>query len=211
MLNPRIVGAWDGTHIWLQWDALGGPSQTGGVSYEARLRFSESGVDWGEWQSSIKPPRAWFSYNAQNRTPGIYVQADVNDGLGAQWERALGAKFIRSVCRFAISSERRRLHFIEGTAFHSVVDGAACSYKLTEEIEVEPGQTLELDMVALASGPWAQIDNAGDFLLRPGLGVRVTNLEPSRNDLELTGVDFSQITAAKRDGPIALVALPRPT
>jgi hypothetical protein len=225
MLNPFIVGAWDGTHIWLQWNppsieaTEGKPLLRDGGGkrqvYEVRFRFAPGSGEFGEWLPSRMVERYWLVYNAQNLKPGCYAQAEISDGIETGWQRALGAKFVRSVCRLSISSERRTLHYPFdkkgglGVIFHAVVDGAACAYCAQEEIEVPAGKTREYDCVALASGPWAQIDNAGDFLLRPGLGVTVTNIEPSRNDLEPTGLDFTQLVAAKRDGPISVVALPK--
>lgn len=207
MLNPRIVGAWDGTHVWLQWDAE--PDRPASSLYEIRLAINNGGPNWGEWmEPRVTSQRAWKAVNLQQFKPGIYVVAEVAGPDG--WERARGAKFVRSVCKFSISATRRPVHWPYderngGAIFHAVVDGAGCSYMAKEEIEVQVGETIEVELEALSSGPWAQIDNAGDFLLRPALGVTVTNVEPSRNDLELIGVDFAQLTAAKRDGPIALV------
>jgi len=209
MLNARIVGAWDGTHVWLQWDPPS-PEATAGepALYEVRLRFGDKNTgQWEEWQSIRKSRRAWLSLNVQSHAPGALVQADIS--AGETWERALAAKFVRSLCRFVISSEKKAVHFLKGMTMHAVVDGMGCSYKLREEIEVGAGQQVETEMEALASGPPAQIDRPFDFLLRPGLGVKVTNIEPSRNDVDLMGVDFVELIASKRDGPVALVAVPK--
>lgn len=211
MLNPLIIGAWDGTHVWLQWTPI---ESDGRPAYEVRFRYAPQDGQFGDWLPSRMVERYWLVHNVQNLKPGFYVQAEISDGIESGWQRALGAKFLRSRCRFVVTSGRRTVHYpfdkrSGGAIFHAVVDGAACAYCAQEEIEVPAGEVREYEFIALASGPWAQIDNAGDFLLRPGLGITVTNTGPSTNDLEPLGVDFAQLSVVKRDGPISIAALPK--
>jgi hypothetical protein len=207
-MNPRIVGEWDGTHVWLQWE----PMEVEDVVYEVRFSLRQQGAnEWQDWPSIIRPPRAWMTYFV-SKPFGTGVQARVlalQDRVVVEgWEMAEEAKFIRSVCRFSITSTKKPIHFIEGVNFHARVDGAVCSYKLKEEIEVAAGETKEVEMEAVASSGWAQIDNPGDFLIRPALGVTIQNIEPSQGDLELTGRDFTELKVMKRDGPFTMVVTP---
>ena len=233
-LSPFIVAHWDGTHIWLQWDAGDAPAATG---YEVRLRFRKSGeTEWEPWKPTIKATKPWLTYPS-NRLIGTQVQGEVRpvvagvspakleDNAGglpaAGWERAVPAKFVRSRCLFEISSQQKDLHYVEGMMFHCHVDGAACSYRLTEEIEINAGETRQVELEAVASSGYAQLDKPGDFLLRPGLGITIRNVAPSHSDVEpmagapisvrpgLWSRDFAVVDVAPRDGPVT-IAFMRP-
>jgi hypothetical protein len=108
------------------------------------------------------------------------------------------AEFLQSECDFEISSAQKRLYFpIDphgvSAVFVSTVDGAACAYELRQELEVLPGEAKKVTLRAHFQSGWSQLDRENHFDLRPSLGVRIRNLEPSRNDLRLTGADFTRI------------------
>lgn len=208
-MHPFMVAFWDGTNVWLQWDP--GPEASG---YEVRIRFRKEGeAVWEDWLPTIKTRYAWTIYPS-NRKVGTRVQAEVRraqpgrDQTEMEWERATPAKFIRSRCLFEFSSQRSDLYYEKGVMFHCHVDGAACSYRLPEEIEIKRGQKQLIELEAVASSGFAQLDRAGDFLLRPGLGIVIRNIAPSHSDLEwIGGSDYAVLEVAPRDGPVTLAFL----
>lgn len=212
-MNPFLVGFWDGTNVWVQWDPIPDVRE-----YEVRLRFRKKGEpQWEDWRPTIKVRQVWTIYPS-NRLTGTEVQAEVRlvwpgeapePPVPGEWARATPAKFVRSRCLFEFSSTRSRIHYVEGVMIHCHVDGAACSYRLTEEIEVHPGETKQVELEAVASSGFAQLDEPGDFEVRPGLGIVIRNIAPSHSDLEplLSGRDFAVVEVAPRDGPVTLAFL----
>jgi hypothetical protein len=200
-MNSYVVGEWDGTHLWFQWDG------DADKRYEIQLRFRRDAAgEWGDWQPSIRPSKNWFVHWI-GQPLGTVVQAQIRervDDNSGDWSPVLEAKFVRSLCKFELSSKSKELHFVEGTCFHCRVDGAVCSYRLTEEIEIGAGETKTAELEAVASDGFAQLDKENDFYLRPALGVVIRNVEPSRNDVEATGRDFTEVKVGKRDGPFTM-------
>lgn len=208
-MNPTIVGAWDGTHIWLQWDATDAPR-----GYDVSLRFKSQKVkEWGDWQPPIHSMRPWLSAGT-TRTIGTQVQAriavteDAKKVENFDWVNAVEAKFNRCLCNFEFASSKKNYHFVEGTNFHCTVDGAVCSYSLTNEIEVALGTKVVSEMKAMGPTGFAQLDNENDFYIRPALGLTIRNTESSREDVEATGRDFTVLSVMR--GPITLAVKKRP-
>lgn len=196
-MNAFIVAAWDGTHAWIQWDS------DLDAAFELRIRFGKAAGEWGDWSPLISSRRSWLIYPVYEKV-GSAIQVEVRRAGEEEWTRAREAEFEKCVCKFRISSEKKLLHYPEGVKFHTAVDGAVCSYQLLREIEIAPGGSELVDMVALNAEGHAQLDKEGDFLIRPALGVRITNVEPSRDDLKIQDRDFAIISKVKRDGGYAI-------
>jgi hypothetical protein len=207
MLNPVIVGKWESSTIWLQWDA-----QESGVKVRLRMRPGERGalmevdqsqrMEWGGWRNIVTNPRkpGWLKVPVHRSDWDIQAQLSVD---GQSWETAKEAVFGKSRCKFLIESEEIRV-ISEGSIIAAVVDGAVCSYKIASEIKVQPGAPVEVDLESEASTPWAQIDNTGDFSAKI-LGCTIRNLSISSGGLgELTGRDFTTTSFLTQETPVRI-------
>lgn len=201
-MNAFIVGASDGSHLWMQWDEQDAPD-----GYEVRLSYG-NGPEWSERTPAMHCRQAWLSFNP-HLPAGTLATGEVRVRGVSRWTDMEEAKFTRSRCLFLFTSTRKRVVYLKGSMFHSAVDGAACSYKLTADLEVPEGEFREVEMEAVASSGWAQLDATRDFVLRPDIGVEIVNLLPSQNDVEPTGRGFTVIEPMKIDGPATIAFLPR--
>jgi hypothetical protein len=197
MLNPLICGTWDGCSAWLQWTPL---DSSGAAEYEIELRYRRTGNDpWGGWMR-ISPRQGPKSIWAVVPTwkEGWQCQARVRvkteeAAPEANWELASEVTFTRCSALFEFSSSKYDAHFHAGTVFHSQVDGAACAYELKEELEVKIGVPARTRMEATGTSGYFQLDHAGHFIVRPSFGVVIQNIEPSVEDVQLTGRDYTEI------------------
>lgn len=208
-MRVYICGTWDGTNLWLQWS-----DEAPEAGYHVRIRLRENETkEWEPWQPVASSDPAFDSADPFRRSwivvptwrAGWMAEAAVKIATGEEWVQAQEVTFLRSRCRFRFSTERRPLRYAKGEEFHSIVDAGGCHYALQEELWLEPGQSADMELVATMDSGFCQIDHAGDFEMRPALGVLIKNLEPSRNDVEMTGREFTVIQPTARKSPIKIV------
>ena len=219
-----LCGLWDGMHLWVQWDDT---APDAGYRLQVRLRPNDQAA-WEAWRDvSAKPlRRAWAvvplwreGWAAQarvavaeelkvDRTPSALVEsleipdAALNSQLSTlNWSPATEVTFQHARCAFEIATETTRVHYLHGTEFSTKVDGAPCHWRLDDDVELEPGEKVRLEMTAGATG-YSQLDRAGHFDLRPAPGLRIRNLEPSVDDVRETGRDFTMLAPRPRDAPL---------
>jgi hypothetical protein len=213
MLNPLLCGKWDGCSVWLQWEQpVGDP-----IAYELQIRLRLPNAPWLENWMTVIPLQGEKSHWAVVPTwkEGWECQARVrikraeSENAPAEcWETASEVTFRRCSALFEFKTEKYDQHFLKNAVFNSQVDAAPCSYMLTEEIEVKPGAPVSTRMESIGSSGYHQLDYAGHFELRPTFGLVITNTEPSHDDVEPTGRDFTLIEAKPQDGPVAMVVTP---
>jgi hypothetical protein len=190
-----VVGAWDGTHLWLQWQAQVA------LDFEVQFALRKPGAsEWEEWLTAFRVRQMFSSFTPQ-RAVGTEAIARVRHVGEEQWTEAVEATFAKSRCLFEFSSKYKTMHYIAGSEFHRVVDGAACSYRLLREIEVFAGAKIQAEVEAIAASGWSQLDRPGDFMIRPSYGVVIRNVVPSSNDVVATGLTHTTLQA-KREGAI---------
>jgi hypothetical protein len=205
MLNPLIVGRWDGSNVWLQWT----PPLSGLTAL--RMRYRRPGeTEWMDWiDTNIPwPMRGGKSFlrlpiHKQNWQAEAQM-AEWKPGA-MEWEPALAARFTKCTAKFEFLSERR-WSFEAGTIFNAVVDGAGTGWRLLEAAEFIPGRPSPIvEMQATQSTGVHQLDYAGHLRAQPELGLWITNTEASREDCELLGGSTVTIEPAPLDGPVAFV------
>lgn len=204
MLNPKICGKWDGCALWLQWQPLGED-----VSYDLELRYRTADKEWTEW-TRVVMPQGEKSYWGVLPTykEGAMAQARVARAGTDDFEIANEVHFRKCTCLFEISSEKLKQHFPKGTIFHAQVDAAACAFELEEEILVEPGKPVCVRLLSKDASGYQQLDHENHLDIRPLYGVRIRNLEPSVDDIEETGRDFTVIEPKPMD-VMTLTVTPR--
>jgi len=202
--SPLICGKWDGVNLWVQWDALAEGAEVGWFLEVALSLHLTDPITW-EAKGGTAPLRQTWMVLPTFRE-GWWARARVRVAReGAEWVSAQEVTFARSRCLFEIASERRTVHYVPGTQFAAVVDGASCVYELGEEIEVRPGEAYEGEMqVAVGSG-YCQLDHENHFLMRPSLGLTIRNLAPSVDDVEPTGQSWTQLTRMEERPPLVIV------
>lgn len=200
MLTPLLCGRFDGTHLWVQWSPV--PMASG---YMLEVRWRRPGAEWGPWRRTggNKMARTWLVVPMWKL--GAEVQARVSLADAEEWELAREVDFRKARARFEISSERRVMMIAAGTTLAAQVDGHACGYVVPRDVEAGPGAPVEVECEASMSTGFCQLDRPEHFDIRPMLGVRIRNLEPSRNDVAETGRDFTELLPREPDGPILLV------
>lgn len=216
-LNPQLCGEWDGCSLWLQWTPAD-PDEKTLYELQIRLRKNES-AEWPEWMTIVPRQgerKCWAviptwkqNWQAQARVrikPSASAEAMADD---AGWEPASEVTFNRCTCLFEFTSEKAEAHFPAGTTFHCQVDAAACSYELLEEINVPAGGKVRSEMGAVGASGYFQLDHPGHFDFRPIFGVRITNLEASKEDVAPTGRDFTVIQQKEVPDPISFAVTPR--
>lgn len=200
MLNPYLVGRWNGISLWLQWT----PQEPN--RYDLRLRFFKPGAaDWTPWTEMLRPWPIERSYHALPiHHQGWRIQAEVAlhpEGDGELiWERALAATFARSVAGFRMETERK-VTFPKGRVFAAQVDEFVASYELGAEMMLEAGETRDFTMNAAQLTGGCQLDRPEHFDTRPMPGIRLWNLAPSENDLMPLGGDEVVMEPASPGGP----------
>lgn len=202
MNHVYFTGQFDGCNLWMQWD-LGAAE---GIGYRVQWRSRLPGGEWGEWQTLGQiVTRPWLSLPLWRE--GHEVQAAVaEDREGAPIVQAQEVTFRKPFCRFELRNERpiggRVARFEPGTKFICTVDEAPCAYVLQDDLLLEPGESSETVMLAASAVGWSQLDAPDDFFIRPALGVVLRNVEPSTQDVEPTGRDYTVMQAVKPDGPM---------
>lgn len=211
-LSPQICALWDGHNIWLQWtpaDAWLPEAPVDDPAYAVRiaLRRNESDV-WEDWTniSAPSPITKCFRVIPVWRE-GWQVKAQV--ALIApgelQWEQAQEVTFSRCTARFRFTSENSIFRADKGKKIGGSLDGAACVYQTTEFVEASPGHPFETTLEAVQLTGWAQLDHPGHLLVRPRVGVEITNIAPSENDTTPTGRNFSVLARAQPGGAFCIV------
>lgn len=201
-----LCGLWDGMHLWVQWDDT---APDAGYRLQVRLRPNDQAA-WEPWRDVCAKPlrRAWAvvplwreGWAVQARVAGL-ADAALNFQLSTlNWSPATEVTFQHARCAFEIATETTRVHYFSGTEFSTKVDGAPCHWRLDDDVELEPGEKVRLEMTAGATG-YSQLDRAGHFDLRPAPGLRIRNLEPSVDDVRETGRDFTVLAPRPRDAPL---------
>lgn len=194
-MNVYLAGEWDGINLWLQWEDV---SPDKGYEVQVRCEDLPQWTDWKTLFGHAPYKRSWAV--AALHCEGHKVEARVRAMGSTDWWPAQEVKFKKSRCSFEIASTQNALHLLEGTRFTACVDGAVATYVLSEEIEIPAGGSAHVEMTALQSTGYCQLDSAGHFLLRPSLGVTVKNIGPSVEDIEETGRDFTIMAHRKPDG-----------
>jgi hypothetical protein len=198
-VNAFIVGAWDGTHIWTQWDAQFADE------YEVQYACRRTGArQWENWREPFVVRESWHVFNPHRR--GVQVLARVRRARQGGWSEAKEAIFGKSKCLFEFASRDRTLYYREGAAFTCYVDGAACCYHLTRELEVPQGESRKVWMEAAAASGWSQLDRPSHFSIRPSLGVVIRNVSLSENDLLPLTRGFTEL-AVRQGGPVTMALL----
>lgn len=190
-MKAYLCGAWDGTNLWVQWDDL--ESEKG---YRLEVRYRTPGKDWQKWmpiESTGPYKRTWIvvptwheGWDAQARV-GLFGEED--------WVMAQEVTFLRSRCLFEFSTTTRRMVYKPPGDFSAIVDAAACTYRLEREVDIEPGDTVQVEMTAARLSGYCQLDYAGHFEINPNKGVVIRNVAPSEDDVDETGRDFTKIEA----------------
>jgi hypothetical protein len=211
LLSPKMCGAWDGIHLWLQWDDA---APEVGCRLQIRTRPADS-PEWTGWLDAggAKPlRRPWISlpvmregHFAQARVCAEIVPPPWSGGSGDLWQDAGEVTFLKSRAPFEFLAGARPAHYLPGSEFGAIVDGAACVYVLQEEVELAPGERAEAAMESFLATGFAQLDAPGDFTLRPSMGRIIRNLAPSENDTEATGRDETRLVALPRRAPVKAV------
>jgi hypothetical protein len=112
-----VVGAWDGTHLWLQWQAQVA------LDFEVQFALRKPGAsEWEEWLTAFRVRQMFSSFTPQ-RAVGTEAIARVRHVGEEQWTEAVEATFAKSRCLFEFSSKYKTMHYIAGSEFHRVVDG----------------------------------------------------------------------------------------
>ena len=203
-LEPKIVGKWDGHHLWIQWNDAA-PQQ----GYAIQARYSSDGKKWTPW-IRVGGPGAWKPCWIKIPTwkEGWVAQAQVAlFSKTPEWEPAEVAEFDRSAADFSISnSSNQKVTFVKGDTFHCQVDGEACAYNLLADVEISVGKTVRgVKMESVQSGGFNQLDAPGHFTIRPLFGVTIENESPSENDLMIIGGETVKMAALpKPDGPLSI-------
>lgn len=208
-MNVHLCGLWDGANLWLQWDDVWPDA-----GYLIRLRLRTAGQAWGDWMAieHHRPyPRNWIVIPCGNKQ-GWEAQAAVSVALaGEEWVPCQEVTFLQSRCLFAFLSTRRPILYARGSVFHAVVDSAACHYALLEDLQLETGVPVQATMVSASTSGYAQLDYPGHFNLSGAtLGLTIQNVEPSVEDVQPTGRDFTALAPLVRKEPLRLVLGSRP-
>ena len=154
MITPIICGAWDGCHVWIEWD--GGP---------ATVEFSSLDEDQIHFYRKIESGKNWIHVPVHEAAKSrIMAKVSIGDEIAAAEE----AEFDRAECDFQITAGTAPLDFPKGVMFVRPVDGAVCGYKLLEPLKLDAGATVKLTLNAVQVNPWAHLDNPGDFQLEIG-------------------------------------------
>lgn len=202
-LRPLICGKWDGTALWVQWDAVGD-----GVSYEMQVRYRNNSprggaesAEWGDWIRTV-PPQGERSHWGVVPTwkEGWSVEMRVRVKGEEEFETAREVTFTQCSAPFEISTTKYDLNFVAGHIFHSQVHGAACAYQSREAIQLKAGTlSHRVTLYAMGTGGYFQLDKPGDFELSPTIGAKMHNTGPSVDDVKETGRDFTVIEAKAFD------------
>lgn len=200
-LDPLIVGRWNGTALWIQFNAGEAPE---GFCVEINVRPTVDGE--GRWVTLDKgrSRKNWLVVPIWKEGQWVEARVGIN-GCDGEPEPAREAVFRRPSCVFGFAAGPKPLRYAAGTMFHAQVDSAACGYRLAEDFEIGPGEEGRATMVSILSTGFAQLDYEGHFDLRPGHGVRIWNIGPSENDLEITGRTGTVLARLPLDGPMAMV------
>lgn len=201
LLEPIVIGKWNGHSMWLQWNQVEAPD---GYRVEFLRPAPNAGEDRWKLLDAGRTRKNWRVVPMWCEGQVVMVRVRVN-GAFTEPEIAMEAVFRKCTCVFAVQAGPQPISYGKGTMFHAQVDSAACGYQLLEDLEIEPLQVARATVVSLISSGFAQLDHEAHFDLRPGNGVRIWNVEPSENDLEMTGRNYTVLERLPMDGPMTLV------
>jgi hypothetical protein len=209
MYHPFIIGAWDGSHLWLQWLPV-----FRAKGYLVRVRYRQPGRKrWGAWirlgaglitEESIKVPA--------HSKGGWEAQAQVKTYGEKEWKTAKPAEFARASCEFEFVSRGRKVTFQAGETIHCIVKGESCAYRFREGFELPEGGKCTAILKAVRSAPGNRLQRAGDFRIAPAFDLEIRNVGPSENDVAvIVGESAARIHPLTPDGEMtaAFGRLPR--
>ena len=175
-MHPAFLCAhWDGNHIWIQW-----PSGVESVQWRVRKNGSS---DWEEWKTIDKSDLERFWRVIPTWKEGYEVQAATL--TGSTWTLAEPCRFNLSSAMFSLKNKTTSPFVVpSGSLFHSVVDGAACTYTNSREITIPAGEVVHARLTTLHASGYSQLDHPGHFQCESE-EVLVRNIEPSDDDLYL--------------------------
>ena len=210
-MNPYIIGAWDGSHLWLQWTPV--PKAKG---YLVRVRYRRPSCKvgskrWGAWirlgAGLITEP----SMKVTAHKDGWEAQAQVACFGSKKWENATPAEFSRSRCEFEFASRGRKVTFQAGETIHCIVKGESCAYRFREGFELPEGGKCTAVLEAVRSAPGNRLERAGDFRIAPAFDLEIRNVGPSENDVAVIQESVAKIHPLTPDGEMtaAFGSLPR--
>ena len=209
---------------WRQWLVLGNPT----AKCFRRVQTQRQGWEI-QCDVSVMPedePRSSEAAKGEAQAPGAASPvAPASPSLlrsfavkQPAWEIASEVTFDRSRARFRfdLAEGRQPVSLEKGLIVSSTVDGAACSYRLTEALDILPAVPIESDLEALHFTGWCQLDHPGHFAARIQTGLTCANILPSTNDLKPTVAEgqppkvFTKLTKLPHPGgPGVLVATGR--
>ena len=214
MLFPLLAGHWDACHFWCQWTALDGATYLFEWRWRNRTSDAECVMRDSELTnhaSRITNPSAWSAWQPVSRDGGLQrpwlavptwragaeIQARVAVASSSpEWELAQEVTFLKSRVRFRGRSEREAFAVPAGTELACIVDGAACVYRLIQDLVIPALGAAEADAESLGASGYMQLDHPGHFAIRPALGVTIENIAPSENDVQPTGRASTILSAA---------------
>lgn len=199
VLEPLIVGKWDGVHVWLQWSHVAPDA-----GYELEVAYLPPAAEWLPWIRVAGPDpflECWLKIPTHKQ--GWRARARVRSAGSEDWEPARSAEFTRSVCRFEFESDRK-VTFQAGDLFHFQVDGESCAYRLVTDLAIEAGEQKIEAMEAVQSSGFNQLDYPGHFSVMPEPGLKVSNVEASHGDLSWIGGADVEIATTAPDGPVTM-------
>ena len=201
LLEPLIAGKWSGHTLWLQFNAVEAPD---GFCVEISVRPNAEAPDRWVKLDNGRSRKSWLVVPIWRE--GHLVQARVKvNGAEGDAELARECEFRKCRCKLAVQAGAGPLRYDAGTMFHAQVDGAACGFTIEQDVDLPARGMTVVPAVSLISSGFAQLDHEAHFEMQPGNGVRIWNVDPSTNDTELTGRDFTVLCRLPMDGPLALV------
>ena len=192
-IDPVLCGAWDGCHLWLQWNPVPDiekPHPNANSGYLVMIAY-------GDKKRVYNPKRPWFHVPLHDAV-GKEIRATVCGEIAHE------VALLRPRCKFEWRAGDFPVKHPKGVTVARLVDGATCAFKLLEPVDLEPGENCITEMEAYQAGPWCQLDKPDHFVFDLEGGGSMRNTAPSAFDHELTGRDFTQLKA-ERPGPFLLV------
>jgi len=203
-MHPYIIGAWDGSHLWIQWSPI-----FMAKGYLVRVRYRQPGKRWGAWIKLGVIAEASVKVASHNKN-GWEAQAQVSWVGTKKWETAKPAEFAAATCEFEFVSRGRKVTFQAGETIHCIVKGEPCAYRFIEGFELPEGGTRAAILRAVRSAPGNRLGRASDFRIAPAFDLEIRNVQPSENDVAVIFERAARIHAVTPDGEMTAAFGPLP-